>query len=623
MSDDSSISVESILFPGNRTAQAIRLSEFQKAESIAERLALKPYKAVILILGGTCQIEESLIPRLTQLFVRGIARAASEAGALIIDSGGQGGVSALMGKGVASRGIESNLIAVAPANKLIFPESQTGEIAAEPNHSSFLLVKGDDWGCETTTLFDLAGVLAGSSISGRLDSQEKKLGVPVLAILANGGQVSINEVLNTVRKNLPLIVVEGSGGMADQIAAAWKQKDSLPEDPDMAEIIADGNIQVHSLDHPVNAIQRLVQREIGGDQVLMQAWETFADYDSNANSQQKKSRNMQLWILGVGVLATALAIIQTMGPKPDAAGPHHDIWKLIFYLLLSLPIVLTMLVTASNRFKEGNKWLLLRAGAESIKREIYRYRTRALNYNKEPEHELSKKIEEITRRTMRTEVNSTALVRYDKSKGFPPLYLNKAQGGDDGFSFLTPDRYLKFRLADQLMFFREKSVRLEWEIKLLYWLTFGIGGLGTYLAAIDEQAWIALTTALVAAIGTYLSYNQTESTLTKYNQAATDLENINLWWNALSPNAQSEKVNIDSLVEHTEQVLQSELDGWVQQMRDALSSLRKEPMDGKGDAKDDAGDVSKGDANDDAGDVATEKEKDTELRPDLQEVSAK
>ena len=224
---------------------------------------------------------------------------------------------------------------------------------------------------------------------------------------------------------------------------------------------------------------------------------------------------------------------------------------------------------------------------------------------------------------MRTEVNSTALVRYDKSKGFPPLYLNKAQGGDDGFSFLTPDRYLKFRLADQLMFFREKSVRLEWEIKLLYWLTFGIGGLGTYLAAIDEQAWIALTTALVAAIGTYLSYNQTESTLTKYNQAATDLENINLWWNALSPNAQSEKVNIDSLVEHTEQVLQSELDGWVQQMRDALSSLRKEPMDGKGDAKDDAGDVSKGDANDDAGDVATEKEKDTELRPDLQEVSAK
>jgi len=619
MSDDSTISVESIFFPGNRTAQAIRLSQFQKAESIAERLALKPYHAVILILGGTCQIEESLIPRLTQLFVRGIARAAFESDALIIDSGGHGGVSALMGKGVASRGIESNLIGVAPASKLIFPNSQTGEIAAEPNHSRFVLVEGDDWGCETATLFDLVGVLASSSISGRLDSLEKKLSVPVLAILANGGQVSINEALNAVRKNLPLIVVEGSGGMADQIAAAWKQKDSLPEDPDMAEIIADGNIQVHSLDYPINAIQWLIQREIGAGQVLMQAWETFADYDCNANRQQKTFRFLQNGILGLGVLATALAIIQTLGPAPDSAGNHQGVWNVIFYALIILPILLTVLVTASNRFKQGNKWLFLRAGAESIKREIYRYRIRGtVNYKNSPEQELSQRIEDITRRTMRTEVNTTSLVRYDKSKGFPP-YINKTQGGDDGFSLLTPERYVKFRLADQLMFFKARSVKLEQEIKFLQWLTFAIGGMGTFLAAIDKQAWIALTTASVAAIGTYLSYNQSESTLTKYNQTSTDLENINLWWNALSPNEQSDPHNIESLVEHTEKVLQSELDGWVQQMQNALSALRKEPSDGKGDAKDDVGDITKGYANDDAGDEV----KELEPRPDLQEVSAK
>lgn len=45
-------------------------------------------------------------------------------------------------------------------------------------------------------------------------------------------------------------------------------------------------------------------------------------------------------------------------------------------------------------------------------------------------------------------------------------------------------------------------------MKALNWLTFIIGGVGTYLAAVGQQVWIALTTALVAAIGTYLVDNQ-------------------------------------------------------------------------------------------------------------------
>jgi hypothetical protein len=231
-------------------------------------------------------------------------------------------------------------------------------------------------------------------------------------------------------------------------------------------------------------------------------------------------------------------------------------------------------VTAASRFKQGNKWLLLRAGAESIKREIYRYRSRAMDYKEKPEQQLAKRVEDISRRTMRTEVNSSALVPYDKTKGFPP-YMYAAQGGDDGFSYLTPDRYVEVRLSDQLNYFQKKAVTLERQLKVLFWLTFIIGGLGTFLAAVGQQVWVALTTAVIAAIGTHLGYRQTENTLTKYNQAATDLSNVKAWWNALSAEEQAQQENIDSLVEHTEQVLQSELDGWVQQMQNALVELRK------------------------------------------------
>jgi len=240
-----------------------------------------------------------------------------------------------------------------------------------------------------------------------------------------------------------------------------------------------------------------------------------------------------------------------------------------------MPILLSVLVTAAARFKQGSKWLLLRAAAESIKREIYRYRTRSMYYKELAEQQLALKIEDITRRTMRTEVNTSSLKPYDVNKGLPPR-MDAAKGQDDGISYLVPDRYIELRLDDQLNFFKTKAVKLEKQLKLLYWSTFLVGGLGSYLAAINMQVWVALTTTVVAAFGTYLGYRQVENTLIKYNQAATDLANVKAWWNALSAEDQSLSANIDSLVSHTEQVLQTELDGWIQQMQNSLAELRED-----------------------------------------------
>jgi conflict system pore-forming effector with SLATT domain len=205
---------------------------------------------------------------------------------------------------------------------------------------------------------------------------------------------------------------------------------------------------------------------------------------------------------------------------------------------------------------------------------------------------LAQRIEDITRRVMRTEVNAAGLKPYDKDKGLPPR-MDAAQGGDDGLSSLTSDGYVELRLGDQLNFYKTKTVKLERQLKVIQWSIFIIGGLGSLLAAINQQLWIALTTAVAAALTTYLTYQQTESTVTKYNQTATDLANVKSWWTALPPEEQAKQSNVDTLVDHTEQVLQSELDGWVQQMQNALAELRKgqaqaaekeEPQSGDGGA---------------------------------------
>lgn len=560
---------ETIAFHNYNEAEAVFPPVKAKPEEIITALGINPHKPVITIIGGAASIDESLTPRLIQLFSRGIARAAAETNAIIIDGGTQSGVMAMMGQGVADRGHKSTLLGVAPVGLVTYPGGpEEASVQLDPNHSHFVLVEGNAWGSETATMYKLVKELT-----------KEARGV---AILAGGGKNSIAEAIQAIRQNLSLIVIEGSGGLADEIAEAWKNRATLPEAPLMAEIIEDGEIHLYSLSNSVKGLQRIIIRELGGDSVLAQAWGVFADYDLNANIQQKRFHNMQISILMVGIMGTALTLIlEVFGPR-DATGKEiitaWDPWWALRKLLIIVPILLTVLVTAANRFKQGNKWLLLRAGAEAIKREIYCYRTRAMYYHPRsaespPEQELSKRVEFITKSTMQTEVNTSALVPYNKSLGFPP-YMYATQGKDDGFSFLTPDRYVEVRLNGQLNYFQKRSIMLDRQLKLFQWLILIIGGVGTYLVAVNQQVWIALTTSVVAAMTTFLGYRQTEETLTNYNQAATDLAKLKAWWNALSPDEQEKQKNVDTLIDSTERVLESELTKWSQKIQNVMAELR-------------------------------------------------
>lgn len=297
------------------------------------------------------------------------------------------------------------------------------------------------------------------------------------------------------------------------------------------------------------------------------AWERFALYDANAERHQTHSRRVQLGILLLGVLSTGLALSQTYFELDQA---------LLRYAIIIVPIATSVLLAAANRFTAGNKWILLRASAEAIKREIFRYRARAEIYSDQQttktsrEAKLAHKVESVSRQLMQTEVNLSALRPY---KGpIPPRY--GAAEGDDGLSFLTPDRYIADHLDNQLDFYHHRTTKLERQLKRLQWWIYIFGGVGTLLAAVGLELWIAFTTALVTAFTTFLEYKQVENTLMQYNQGATDLANVRGWWTALP--AEKHEENLDNLVAYTEKIIRSELTGWVQEMQDALAELRAE-----------------------------------------------
>jgi hypothetical protein len=691
MNPQDNIEKKEIPLPNGNNALLVYASLGTPADQILKALDIKQPKPVILIIGNEIDLRESPVrkilnfilkyssmTRLVQLFSRGIAKAASDTGAVIIDGGTHEGVSELMGKGVADREWRSVLLGVAPEGKVTADVAkETGDkMILDFNHSHFLLVKGNDPDCETRLMFEVAKVLAG--------------GIPVITILVNGGDKAQKEVLLSVRQGWPIFIIEKTGGLADEIAKLWKRKNErfsfIPnylrfprfiKNPANAEIIEDGDIHLFRLDGSIEDfkadLKGWINSYLNPDPVLKMAWERFAVYDLNALRQQKSFNRLQLSILSLGVITTFLALTQTWYKNylinSDLLYKDYiinfNLSNMFYIIILVLPIIISILVAAANRFKAGNKWVLLRASAEAIKRRIYCYRTRteilsdqhylfswkkvpgdddmnlknflrkelgiewaenakitasndgkSLHISKDNEfaditldeckenamlkisdgrsynlrvreeseelkvyHQnasretiLTSRIEDISRKLMQTDVNLSALNPY---KGQIPPKMYGAASNDNGFSCLTPDEYLKIRLGDQLSYYQLKTNKLEKQLKFLQLSIYIFGGIGTFLAAMNWQLWIALTTTLVGTFTTYIEYQMVENTLMKYNQAATDLANIKGWWISLPTKEKEDQKNIDKLVEHTERILQTELTGWVQQMEDALIELRE------------------------------------------------
>ena len=542
--------------PSHRSSRVVHESSSDSAADLIKALDLGSPRPVIIVSGAAAELESTAKPRLRHLFTRGVARAAAQVGAVIVDGGTHCGVMEIMGAAVAELGHRSPLLGVAPAARVEEDGSGLGDrVPLDPNHSHLLLTLGEDWGDEAEAMFAVAAAVAD--------------GAGAVLVVAGGGARTLNEVLRGVRQRWPVIVVEGSGGVADQIAGLTRSLPPDVSDAALLEIVRDGELIVMPLAGSPDALAERILRVTEPDVTLRSAWERFAVLDLNANLQQRRFSWLQASVLILGLAGATIAVVKSV--LKDAVPDGSGVERALYYAVLLIPIIVSVAIAGGNRFKPGSKWLLMRAAAESVKREIFRYRARSGDYrHADRDGVLALRVEDVTRRLAFTEVNTLALTPYPGL--IPPVTAGFV---DDGLSPLSPERYLSVRVADQLRYYRKSALRLHrklvaWQVTIL-----GLGGLGTLLAAIDQSVWVAVTTAAVTAATTHLGYRQVEASLTTYNQTATDLENVRGWWQALSPEEQASPANLDKLVDHAEKVMESELDGWVQKMQNALDSLRK------------------------------------------------
>lgn len=222
------------------------MARLEAAREVVAALGLPPARGVVVVNGGTAALGDDVAERVRVLMADGLARVAAEEALTIISGGTDAGVFSLLGSGLGDQSVVS-CIGVAPAARVTWPgraDAAPDAVPLEPHHSHFVLVDGDEWGDELGTMLRLAAAVAGSGLS--------------LAILAGGGEVAKQELIAHVRAGREIVVLAGSGRLADDVASAIAAGGNV-RDPIIHEAATTGQVTLFDVTGRPEAIRGLVR----------------------------------------------------------------------------------------------------------------------------------------------------------------------------------------------------------------------------------------------------------------------------------------------------------------------------------------------------------------------------
>lgn len=238
-----------ITFANERTAQAIRLQPEQDLVSALLNLNLTEQRPVLVVIGGASLISEEDLQRLQRLFIEVLAPLAQELGLIVADGGTDAGVMRLMGN--AREQIQGTfpLVGVSPIGLVKLPndENPSAELTElEAHHTHFLLVSGSEWGDESPWLARIASQIAGA--------------YPSVTVLINGGSIALVDARENLKVHRPLVVIEGSGRLADEIAEAVNHPEQEIRQ-EVAELTQAGEIALFDLDESFVQLETMLRNK--------------------------------------------------------------------------------------------------------------------------------------------------------------------------------------------------------------------------------------------------------------------------------------------------------------------------------------------------------------------------
>ncbi len=233
-----------IHFPDGRFAPAIHVQKDDDPQQIIERFNLLVPCPALFISGGAGQMSQDDVVAAQEIIADGIAVFAEEHHLAVVDGGTDSGVMSMIGQVRRERRYKFPLIGVAPIGRVAFPGHDTidSDAALHEGHSHFVLVEGNEWGDESSMMVNMVRRLA----------QDR----PKMGILINGGMIAERDVYIATTQgdnSIPMVVLEGSGRKADEIATAMSTGET--DSKIIKAIIKGGRITVASIKAGVEAMR--------------------------------------------------------------------------------------------------------------------------------------------------------------------------------------------------------------------------------------------------------------------------------------------------------------------------------------------------------------------------------
>ena len=205
------------------------LTDQMGLDDCLKEMGLTEPRATLVVVGGASGLDAKQQTQLEGLFHRVLAPLAEEMQLYVVDGGTDAGVMRCMGQ--ARTAIEGTfpLIGVAPESLVGLPDRPATHPDAstlEPNHTHCLLVPGKEWGDESSWISKIATDLSGPHES--------------MTILINGGSVTVQDAYASVNAGREIVIVAGSGRVADDIVEALRYKvlgGKDVEDPRIAQLV--------------------------------------------------------------------------------------------------------------------------------------------------------------------------------------------------------------------------------------------------------------------------------------------------------------------------------------------------------------------------------------------------
>ena len=231
------------------SAPAVSVTEEDELRAALDGLGLCPPRPTLVVVGGAAGLEEARMEGLRPVFAVGIAPVIQKHGAVGVDGGTHFGVMRMFGEARAATQATFPLVGVVAAGpvklrrELAFAHVET---ALEPNHTHFVVVPGEQWGDEAPWIAHAATNLAATARS--------------VTVLVNGGEIAYSDVEQSVDAGRPVLVISGSGGTAEVLAAAVA---GASADERAAALVESGLIRSVSMDDS-GAVAELLTAALGG-----------------------------------------------------------------------------------------------------------------------------------------------------------------------------------------------------------------------------------------------------------------------------------------------------------------------------------------------------------------------